>query len=312
MAVSRTFNIFCLKNYKNHEKISKIEYQWMEKCSLAGQQYLKEKDSTFNLSSYDYKSYYGLILNSKDLKIPTKQGKEFFLKELEYHLKPGYYRVEITCENDEFLKIFTFSKHNVYLDISLSFALKYQKQFDVKINLIIDDLPNAYLYNTYDMVTINSICKLWFDILSKLKVKFPKNRLIKHLISSAWSTLNSYNIVRKTYEEILSEKLNVSIDYEGDFKITSKIKNNHNDYYELLNLNCPYKFNIRLKPYVTGYGRNLISKLSMKDLGSVVRVYTDCVSFDKPMNINDPNIVFEEKSSGMIYFKNNCNYKKVE
>ena len=83
----------------------------------------------------------------------------------------GIYRVDIQCSDNNFKKIFAFSKSNTYVDIYLKFALKHQKQFDVKIELIIDDEPNAYLYDVDSIINTRPIFDNWFNKLNELKSK---------------------------------------------------------------------------------------------------------------------------------------------
>jgi hypothetical protein len=45
------------------------------------------------------------------------------------------------------------SKYDVYTSLSLKFAMKHKKQFNIKIELINDDKPNAYIYDEKDCVT---------------------------------------------------------------------------------------------------------------------------------------------------------------
>ena len=81
----------------------------------------------------------------------------------------GFYHVAITCDNDHFRKMLGFSKDNVYLKESLQFAMKHADDYDVTIELIHDDEPNAYLYDEDDMVPLNSITGEWFTNLTGLR-----------------------------------------------------------------------------------------------------------------------------------------------
>jgi hypothetical protein len=55
------------------------------------------------------------VLADMDLMITNKPGKEKTITELPHRkkLKPGFYRVKITCVTDNFKKIFKFSKDNI-------------------------------------------------------------------------------------------------------------------------------------------------------------------------------------------------------
>jgi hypothetical protein len=124
--VTRTFNRYCKKHYKNHDAITPVEYKWFERCANSGIQYLKQNNYTKTGYAYDFKSQYGLVMIS-DNKIPSKEGEEVTLKKLPKRkdLKHGFYHVKITCDNDNFRKMFVFSKYNTYLNVSLEFAMKH-------------------------------------------------------------------------------------------------------------------------------------------------------------------------------------------
>jgi len=311
-AVTCTFNRYCKKNYRNHEAISTTEYRWFERCANFGLQYLKEKDSTTKTWSYDFKNQYGLILNS-DTCIPTAEGKEKKLKSLpsRRHLEAGFYHVAITCDNDHFRKMFAFSKDNVYLKESLQFAMKHADDYDVTIELIHDDEPNAYLYNADDMVPLNSITGEWFTNLTELRKELKDNRLLKHLISSCWGHMNANNKMYKSWEQIEKEGLTIGNSDKYDYQILKYQDYGDRECYELLNTKSPYKHNIRLKPWITACARNLTASIVLQDIKRVVRVQTDSVSFTREQEFDDPNLVPEDKTTGKIHWKNVNSYKTI-
>ena len=314
-AVSRTFNRFCLKYYKDHEEITSIEYKWMEKCPNCGIQYLSSevKNKTLNCFSYDYKSQYGLALNSR-YEISTKQGKEVFLKELTEDIEYGYYHVKITSDDENFKKMFVFSKYNVYHSYSLQQAIEYKEIYEMKINieLIQDKEPNAYLYNKNDLVSLKSITTAWYNNLTKLRKQLPKNKLLKHLISSAWGHLNAKNYLYLEWEEIQEKKLNIGVGECYEYEIINYYDYGDREYYELLNTKKPYKHNIRLKPIITAISRIMTSDIVLQDINNVVRVHTDSITFTKEhKDIESEKIIIEDKTTGLINWTNvNC-YKNI-
>ncbi len=52
--------------------------------------------------------------------------------------------------------------------ITIDFVRKLKDKYDVKIELIKDDKPNALLYKDRDMVPLSSITKEWYEYLMKL------------------------------------------------------------------------------------------------------------------------------------------------
>eukprot|EP01039_Chlorochromonas_danica_P011598 gene11598-12997_t len=280
-AVTCTFNRYCKKNYADHEPITTTEYSWFERCANNGIAYLKEKDVKTETHSYDFKNQYGLILNSVH-NIPTKAGKEVTLKKLpccEYDLEHGFYHVSITSDNDNFRKMFVYSKHNVYVETSLMFAMEHAKKYGVKIELIQDGKPNAYVYDIKDTCVLRNVTNQCFKKLTNLRKVLKDNRLLKHLISSCWGHMNANNKIYKTWEEIESEGLDVGNGDGHDYKILNYFDYGDRECYELLNTKSPYKHNIRLKPWITAHARELTASIVLKDIDNVVRVQTDSVSF---------------------------------
>ena len=313
LAVTRTFNRFCKRFYNLHDSISPIEYKYYEKCRNSGLVYIKDNDFEIICYSYDYKNQYPTIMNS-DYRIPTKQGQETTLDELpklSKDVKAGIYHVKITSDNENFKKIFGFSKDDHYLDLSLKFAMKNRKKFNVNIELVKHE-NNALIYRDEDMVTLKSITDEWFNKLTAIRKMYPKNRLIKHLLSSAWGHLNAHNTITRTLEEAQKEGLNFGRRDMYDYKIINiEPHDNNKDVYELLNTKSPYKHNIRLKPWITAISRIMTAELALMDIDNVVRVMVDCVSFTKPIEMTNENIVEEDKTTGLIFWRDAGCYHNI-
>jgi hypothetical protein len=204
--------------------------------------------------------------------------------------------------------------------MSVAQAMRYSKAFNVKIELVQDGRPNAYLYNQKDMVPLHSITKSRYNKMNYMKKRFPKNRLVKHLMSSAWSTMNKKNVVTETIDQInervkKGEKIGFRDDNDWIIIDEKKYLDEEGDtkkvIYTLLNAENPIKFNIRLKSYITAYGRNLIGEIAREDIDGVIRIHTDCVILDSEMEFDDENLIPEEKTTGKIHWENVNHYHKV-
>lgn len=316
-ATIRFFNRTCLKNYKDHEAITYEEYKWMQQTPNYGIQYLDKKDSIIEGYSYDFKNFYGLVMNSSKL-IPTRPGKEYKLKKLPKVLKHGFYHILIESTNDNFYKIFSFSKDDIYLHEDVERALKFKDVYEVSVNLICDGNPNAYLYEDEDLVELKSITNEWFKDLKKLKAKFPKNRLVKQLFSSVWGSLNQKNILQLSLEEIMTNpkyKDKVGIDDDDEYQILEfhefEPHTNKESYYDILQKDKPYKHSIRLKSHITSYARAMVSEIILKDIDNVLRVHTDGIIFKNEMELNNKLIVPEDKTTGRLHFIDNNCYKNL-
>jgi hypothetical protein len=145
--------------------------------------------------------------------------------------------------------------------------MRHKKDFNIKIELVQDGTPNCYVYDAKDMVTLNSITDEWFEKLTSLRKVYPKNRLLKHLISTAWGHMNANRLA-----EIQTENLDIGKKDGHKYKILSYRDYGHRETYELLNTESPYQFNIRLKPWITSISRNMTAEIALQNIDKVVRV----------------------------------------
>ena len=198
------FKSICEEKYDHHTQETKTELSYSNDCYNGGLLYCSDdiKYEYTQSHAYDLNMAYGEAMASDALMIPNKEGKEYKLVELPnlYKIPVGYYRVKIECENDDFKKLFSFSKNHTYTDRSLYQALKYQKQYDIKIELNQDLLYNAYLYNDNDLDKGSDIFIKWFDIVKDLKQKFPDNQIIKFIASSTHGQIEAKYIIYKTQQ----------------------------------------------------------------------------------------------------------------
>ena len=307
-AVDFTFKRLTPKHlYEHHKNIEFIENQWFDACHCGGLTFCEP--GIYNSFGYDFKSQYPNILVSEDFKIPTKEGIPTFIKKLPKYkalkMGTGIYRVNIQCSDHNFKKIFAFSKDNRYVDIYLKFAMKHQKQFNVTIELMVDDKPNAYLYDESSIENTKPIFYNWFNKLNELKRLYPKNKLVKHLMSSLWGTLTRKKKINKTPQQVKDENLEIDF-FDADYIILNHHIYEHKEYYELENKNEPYHYQMRIKPYLTAYSKIITAKVALEDLDNVIRIQTDNVCFKKEQDFDIENLVPEDKTTGLIEFFN-CN-----
>lgn len=311
--VTCSFYRYAKGRYEHHEKITAKEMYWFDLCYNAGIQYCKP--GKHNSYGYDFQFFYLNILDSKGFFIPNKAGKEVFLKEIpkKEDLQEGFYRVRISCDNNDFRKIFSFSKHHVYNFRSLYHALKYRSQFDVKIELITTHKTNAYIYDKDSLEPCNKIFHDLKKVMTYLKGKYPKNRLVKFIASGVWGHLSAQNIINKTADQINDEDLDVGVDYTSDYMMIDKKFYGEKEVYQLLNCKNPCKTNLRLKPFLTAYARNKTARVALKDLDSVIRIHTDGLVFNKKHDdfVTD-ELKPEGKTTGLIDWVHCNSYSKVE
>jgi hypothetical protein len=314
-AVELIFQDLATSNYYEDEDIMIEEHEIWEKCHNGGLTFCEPQTSMSY--GYDFSSFYPRILSDKNFMIPKSKGRSeniLTMPTIE-NLKFGIYRCKIISSDPNFKKFFTFSKDDSYTTISLKLALENQKRFNVKISLIQDDKPNAYIYD--EIRTGDKVFGKWFKTLIEIKAMYPKNKLIKHLLSSVWGHLSKKNILRKTPKEIEIEKLDIGMKNARyiikDYHVDEKEDNN--EYYELLDTLNPYHFNFRLKPFISSYGRYLCAQIVLKDnnIEKLIRIQTDSATFNEEIDCSKfPNLLPEEKSTGLIEWSNVNRYKHIQ
>ena len=294
------------------DRITPLENSYWDKCNNGGLIYCCEPRECDSYG-YDFSSFYPSLMADKDFLIPTTEGYETTLKKLpkRKNLKLGIYHVKIQSDNKHFRKLFAVSASNMYTNYSLQFAMKYQKKYDVSIELIEDNKPNAYLYDNTQ--SGYELFGNWYETLRKIKQKHPKNKLIKHLLSSLWGFMSSQNVVYKSEKEV--EEKNIKIGNSTDitkidYQILDFIDNDKSPYYKLLDLKRPYNYNVRLKPFLTSYARLKVAEVAKKNVKHVIRIHTDGIVYDKPIEHNIPNLIPEDKTTGRIKWINANRYER--
>ena len=115
--VEMTFKRLAKGNFEHHDPIDRTEAKWIESTYNGGLTYCQI--GTHDSYGYDFQSFYPSLLSQDKFILPTKSGAEKFITELPKVLLLGFYRVKIVSEHKDALKLFAFSKDNVYNNISL-------------------------------------------------------------------------------------------------------------------------------------------------------------------------------------------------
>lgn len=287
-----------------YDIITYRESSYFEKCNNGGLMYC-EPGTHFSYG-YDYNSFFPRLLGQSKFKlqIPLNKGKEYKLTSLDYNnIKFGFYNVKIECDNKAFF--FNYSKDNMYTHYSLLDAIKYQQRFNIKIELVNNSKYNAYLYEDSDLIYTHQIFGSWFNELNAFKQKHPKNKLIKQLMSSLWGSLSKKNITYVKEEDMGDYDYGFTEQDGREYIWTSCNNNLQNEYYTLIKREQPYKYNIRLKPFLLSYCRSVMTDIAYKNHPEdIIRIMVDniCFNNDVPFNVEDMHP--EDKSTGLINFKN--------
>jgi len=283
------------------DDITDEEYEFLHGCHGSGISYLLS-EGLHECFGYDYQKFYPRIMASNDLFIPISKGNVKIIDKLptSKNLKYGIYRVKIVSDNADFQKMFAFTKRNYYTSICLKRCLKYAKKYDISIELINDGKANVCFYD--NVVSGDKIFGEWLNTFYQYSLKYPKNKLIKHVMSSLHGELSSYSTISRTYEQIEEQGLKVGMTNKCDYIIKNHVVNDESEYYVLMSRDCSkrMKYNFRLSPFLQSYGRNKIADFMKPNIKHVVRVCCDGVIFNKQIDTDE--LIIEDKTTGKIDF----------
>jgi len=287
------------------DRISKTEVEWFEQTFNAGIVYFDGIKETIKTYGWDFKAYYPYLLGNSKLKIPKKKGKLLKLETLPNKIKFGIYKVLIVCNNPDFKKVFSFSKNNLYTHYCLNFAIKYKELFNIDINLITDCEYNALIYKKSELISSCDIFGNWYAKIKLMKEELTDNILVKPLSTQLWGSLMKKNTFYKTEQEIINNKLDVGIKYDHDFRIVDELDNK----IKLHNMNQPYSSNIRIKSFLTSFGRCMIAEIAINaGLEHIKRIHTDNITFTKKKKLKIENFYPEEKTTGLINWQSSTTH----
>ena len=124
-----------------------------------------------NLFTYDFSFFYPSIMSAKDYYVPSKKGqiKEFI--EIPQKFQFGIYNIKIISDDENFNKVFSFSKDDHYTHYSLNFVLYYNETYDKNIKFEI--LSNtALIYDSKNLTSGSNLFYCWYCRLVDLKKNY--------------------------------------------------------------------------------------------------------------------------------------------
>ena len=128
--------------------------------------------------------------------------------------------------------------------------------------------------------------------------------------SSLWGHLSQKNTLSIPEDKI--DHYDCSFDNDADYKIIDVITTEDgSEYYKLLDTKKPYKTNLRLKPFITSYGRNKTARIALRMIDNVIRIHTDGICFNQEYKIKSECLLPEDKTTGHIRFNNINNYERL-
>jgi len=315
------FKRLCQIDITTFGDVDAEEYMWISQCNNSAIQYCNPIETT--CFGYDFKSYYPKIMQSSDFMFPTNKGRAIKCLKIADNIRWGYYKVKIESDDPNIKKVFSFSKNHVYTKTSLDYAIKLMKSgYDIVIKLDTTLDKNAYIYDKADMISGNKIFQNWFRKLNYIKKQYPKNKLIKSIMSRLWGTLcvssdKSYN----TIDDIDKNNMwdDISMTLQTKYYLIDHIESDNEKkyYYILRNNENPMRYPLgRIKPWITSYGRNKIADVALLDIDNVVRIQTDNVTYSKKQKFSKKycDLLPEDKTTGLVEWKhvNKWNNKTLD
>lgn len=308
---------------KNSIAIVKTEFNYFERCGNSGLMTIDDsiKNKEIDCFGYDCPAFYPHLLGSDkfDLKIPICNGTESKISNFKAKLKYGIYECKITCNDKNFKKLFMFNEENCYTHYSLNLCLKYKKRFNIQLEILnLDKETNCYVYEEKNLINTNLLFGEWFKILIQIKKDLPDNKLVKHLLSSVWGSLCQF---KRTFIHDITElqKMDVSFIKNTDQQTKYKILDNYQRFdensdewiysYAVLDVESPYKINLRIKPFLTSYARKCFAEMiidTVSNLDDIVRIHTDSVILRKDYDFTNLKYfpIADKKITGKISWKN--------
>jgi hypothetical protein len=293
------------------QNITRDEVLIFEKCQLAGLVTVNRDilDTKITGYGYDYSAYYPNMLTR--CKFPSNAGVKKYYENVNWgKLEYGIYRVHIHTNNQMFGNIFNFNYDDHYCSSMLNYLYtNLRKKYGLTFTLLeVNDLYdyNCLFYGYDKLIDGEKLFGNWMKTINTLKLNTEKNILVKSLSSTLWGTLTQFK-----YKYVREEDLeNYDISYRNSDENTQyKIMNEEAEFYKIIDVDNAYKYNIaRIKPFLISQCRLFILKMLEQNniSSSVLRIHTDGLIFDKPVNIKskDNYIPIEEaKTTGDIIIK---------
>jgi hypothetical protein len=225
------------------------------------------------------------------------------------------------CSNKLFWNIFNFCNTHHYTHNTLKLLYKFKDKYDITFKLLKPDEKFNYNFVWYEhTVELKKVFKGWFKIMDQLlKTCSKDNYLVKTYISQAWGNLSKFN---KTYETADTIE-NCDWDHLDNIDSTNRYDmycyEHSNGIYTMIPSKKAFKNGgiSRIKMFLTEFSRGYIfNMISSNDLaGNVLRIQTDSISFNQPVDFPSMGLDYfpipEGKSTGHLKFYNVNSYFHV-
>lgn len=269
------------------------EAEWIEKASCGAIIFAEHyKGEGYK---YDVTSEYPYLMSKQTSLYPVSRGTFKQITNEEFNklfLTYGLYRCVIKNTSK---KQFRENFNNIYTHFDIRRAK--EKGYDVK--LIIDDKPNALLYERSKCLNGNIIFRQYVDFLFPLKQNKVKGA--KMILNILWGLLCKKNVLKLkacqgTLLEVYADNKIQKITPIGDIE-------NENYSVKVCKYGVKFENNFaRISPFLLAKGRYMISKLIEPYENMIVRSHTDSMISKKPLPVQIGDSLGDLKYEG--YCKN--------
>ena len=249
------------KYIKNPPKPSQLEADWITECSHGALIFHDKYQGPVH--KYDKKSMYPSIMNSKML-FPVDAGEFHHITELPEILTYGIYRLTIKRSNTKKDRLFRFNQKNKYSHIDIYHARK----LNLDIKLIVDKEANCLLWTRDKLLTGTEIFGQFIDYTFDLKNRLKIDRA-KKLINTLWGALCE----KKTKNYVCSNDLDIG---KNAKPITIRPTDDGKTLIEVIKRDNQYVSGFcRIKPFLLGKARSIMSDIMLPFNDLLVRCHTD-------------------------------------
>ena len=232
------------------EQMEEDETTWILNTKRCGLIYCEPAMGEMN--EFDVNSQYPSIMCSNQ-GLPYGKPEFHTIETIPDFWKFGIYRATITNVDK---RLFLTNKMNYYTHVDLKRAL----ELGATVELILDEKPNAMLYPK------RIIAKTLFEPFVKNLFQYKKqNKLVKSIINRLWGALCEKDT------QILNDSNDLDLEGARQVKIIEGIDGSYK-YNVLWGFKRPHA---RIGPFLTAYGRTMISKIAEPIIDEVFKIHTD-------------------------------------
>ena len=174
------------------EPIRQDEAFWIMKATMAG--IIWAKPYTGPGYKYDVCSHYPAIMNQQQFVVPIKRGDFRNMTKKQFddmpNIWPGIYRCVVEGQS----KAFRLNKFDYYTH----YDLKTAQELGFKITLIIDNEPNALIYDNTRRISGNKIFGEYINTIFALKQQGIVGA--KKLLNTLWGVLGKKSLLNFNYK----------------------------------------------------------------------------------------------------------------